>query len=565
MFYKVGYFTPKQIEQVEPGDKKGATVGDSRLPEVFKQALVAASCSQIGSVFSPNVTLKGAAGAAAGIGLAGLASTTGATVGLHEVVGHGLLGFKLTSESGDPTYSVAGWEQFQKMEHAGSFKDGLVDFFKWIGGVNNSQFAGMTYYPASQPNGIGHAMGVDGRSAWMSIAGSLPGLALDTVSVIGGVYLRKRSPMLGNMLLGFGLCDNLINSTYALSAAVMSDSQLRTEAASGHDFANFSLKISDLSGIPAHTIAVTTGVFWLLFVPLIAGLTFWHTKSDIGEAVPDVLALRHWILKAEKDPKIRRKLERYYKAYPKRELLAKIKVEELGKHPLFTDFIGYLLEQVPGHALDQCKKEILASWEKNLASDRIQTALTGTTAVGTVAAVASQTLDILSLAIPSIQSAATILGYISPLFIGASVISSAYQVYKDFQCPDSNVPKAAKIYSVARLVLTIALAALAIVAIFVPGVNAAFLGALAIGGILNIALSYRRTQLIRRQFKLQQSLSPEVWSVMYPLWQQHQKTAKGKPMNKALSTWTRRVSKKVDLEWVNNTILPVKPTLKFSA
>ena len=155
-------------------------------------------------------------------------------------------------------------------------------------------------------------------------------------------------------------------------------------------------------------------------------------------------------------------------------------------------------------------------------------------------------LSFLALATPSLQSAATMLGYVSIVFIGASVLSSAYQLYKDFRCPDFIVPIAAKMLSVAHLVSTIACASLIIAAFFVPGLNLIFFAVLIVGCIVNIVLSHRRAQVIRRQFALTQALSAEVWNVMYPLWKNHQWS--GKPMGRVLKKWSDLVSKKVDLQ-----------------
>jgi hypothetical protein len=544
-------FKTQPVEPEKSEDRPSETFGESKIPEVFKNAAVSAASFQKGLEWTPRRVRKNAGDdLAAPIGglAAILACTTGATVALHEVAGHGLLGIELTKHSGrSPTYWVQGWDNFNKIGQANSFKEGLGAFFHWLFPFSDSgKFAGITYPSPHQPNGIGESMGRNGRSAWISVAGSLPGLALDAFSVVGGMFLRKRSPVLGNLMVGFGLTNNMINASYPISAAMMSNSQLAKNGAAGHDFANFALKMSGLTGIPARGIAVGAAAFWTAFIPMLAAAAYLHTRSQIADVVPDFLALKHRVQKAESDPKIAAALEKYYEAYPHKEKLAKVLVEDLPTSPLFYDFLSYLLEKIPVTSLEECKKEILASWDKSVPQDQVQTAFTLISLTGTGAAVASKILSVLSLAHPALHTAAAALGAIAPVFIGASVISAGYEVYKDFQCPDAVIPKAAKMLSIAKLVATIACAALMIAALFVPVLNIAFVGALILlGACLDIGLSYGRSRLIREQFAFQKAMSPEVWNVMFPLWQSHES---GKlKMNRALKTWADCVSKKLDL------------------
>ena len=515
-----------------------------KIAQMFNNAKVSAFCAQKENGNTANRRVKEAISLCGGGELALFAKSTGATTGLHEVVGHGLLGYGLTSHSSDPQYGVDGWDNFHKMTRAHSFQGGLMGFFQWL--FLGTGAGWTSHSSSSQPNGLGQAMGPSGQDAWISVAGSLPGLALDTLSVTGGMHLKKRSPILGNALVGFGLADNMMNAAYPISAAAMSTSQMRTAASNGHDFANFALQMSTVTGIPAQDIAISTAVFWTGFVPVVAGASYLHTKSQIKDVVPDALALKHWIQTTGNDPKVAELLKKYYEAYPQKKLLEKIKIEELHTSPVFVDFINYLLETMPEKTLDISKKEILSNWEKKLPKDRVQTALTTASVIGLITAVTSKILSFLALATPSLQSAATMLGYVSIVFIGASVLSSAYQLYKDFRCPDFIVPIAAKMLSVAHLVSTIACASLIIAAFFVPGLNLIFFAVLIVGCIVNIILSHRRAQVIRRQFALTQALSAEVWNVMYPLWKNHQWS--GKPMGRVLKKWSDLVSKKVDLQ-----------------
>ncbi len=518
------------------------TLVSSKIPEMFRNAKVSAFCTYKDGSPTLNWGLKTITGIGAGITTSILAETTGAATGLHEVVGHGLLGCELTSASTHPTYQIPAWDNFDKMTNSGSFKEGFINFYQWL----FSPSGGTTFHSSSDsPNEIGQKMGAEGQSAWISVAGSLPGLAVDTLAVTGGMQLRKRSPILGNTMVTFGLLNNMTAATYPISAAMMNHNQMEKAAENGHDFANFALQMSAVTGLPAQDIAISTAAFWTGFVPLVAAATYMHTKSHIVDVVPDVLALQHWIQKAETDPKTAQMLETYYQKYSKKEQLLKISEETLYANPIFIDFIDYLLDKIPSKTLNESKTEILANWEKNLPRDRIQTALTTTAVVGITAAVAAKLLGFLALATPSLQTAATVLTYLSPIFIGASVISAAYQVYKDFQCPDSIVPKKAKMLSIANLVMTIASAVLITTALFVPGLNLAFLGAILLGCIVNIALSYKRSQIIREQFAFTRAISPEIWNIMYPLWYRYEcsKADRGR----TLKTWTSCTSKNLNL------------------
>jgi len=541
-------FSKSKPPAAEPTEKAPQIFGDTKITGAFKNAAVSASLGFQGG--DPRLTggriVREVGGMMAGNLLSNLALSTGLTVGLHEVVGHGLLGIELTQQSGpSPTYQIDGWDNFNKIRAAGSFREGLSAFFHWLVPWDQGSTAGVTYHYPDQPNGIGQAMGTEGRDAWISVAGSIPGLALDSLSVIGGMHLRKRAPVLGSMLVGFGVTDHLMNAQYPITAAMMSDNELKANASSGHDFANFALQMSGCLGISAHDIAISTAVFWTAFVPIIAVAAYLHTRSHIGDVVPDVLALKRWVEKAKKDPKASAELEKYYQSFRDKKRLAAVKIEDLPTSSVFYDFLGSLLDKIPSQSLEECKKEILASWEKNLPRDRIQTALMAASAGGTAMAIATKTLDVLSLADSSLQTAATALSHIAPIFIAASVISAGYQVYKDFQCPDSVVPLSAKILSVAKLVLTVACAVLMTTMLFVPGLNLAFIGALVLGAIFNILLSYSRSQVIRDSFAFQKAISPEVWNVMYPLWKNHRETKT--PMCSVLKTWADCVSKKADL------------------
>ena len=558
-----------QKEEAPPKSKLNTSTLMSRL---YNHPAAAAACTYDGYALpSTKYRAKQIGGAAGGAVVSALASTTGPMVTLHEVVGHGMLGYDLTyryGSNGNPTFQVDGWDNFKALGHSSSFGDGCSNFFRWISGydIQGDGFAG--FANRGQPLGpseIGKAMGSDGQSAWISVAGSLPALAVDTIAVVGGMQLRNRHPVIGNMMVGFGLTDNMVNAVYPISAAMMNSSEMQAEANHGHDFANFSVKMSNITGLSAEAIAISTAVAWTAFVPIVAGLAYLHSKSNAGDVVPDALAMRHWIQKATRDPQVAKELNKHLGAFRgKKELLElsekalsgeKLNGEEIAElQSQSLGFISYLLDKVPPATLATCKNELLKSWETNIPEDKIQTALTIGAVAGSAAAVAAKFMTVLAeTSTPSLQAAATAMTYASPAFVSISVLSAGYELYKDLQCPDSVIPKKAKMLSAARLIVAVAYAALFITALFVPGLNFILIGAMVFGCITSILLSYYRAQIIKRQFALIKALEPETWNVMNALWLEHRKKPAGTKMSRPLAHWV-------------DTVLPVqkKPALDLS-
>lgn len=533
------------------------------IPQLFKERHVAAACRLKEYYALPREKIRMLTGIMGGDLLGNLIETTGPAVAVHEFVGHALLGMEMTNRYAPgqgPTYQVDGWDNFQAIGKAGSFQDGLIAVLNWLSGYDTygDGASGKTYWghPLG-PNPIGKAMGPDGQSAWISIAGSLPMLAIDTLSAVGGVLLSRRSPTIGSMLATMGIVNSLGNSAYPISAALMSPAELQRPALAGHDFANFANHMSPLLGMSAEAVAIATAAIWTPIVPLAALAAYLHTRSHAANIVPAALAVKHWLQKGETDPKIAKELERLFHTFrDKKEL------EEICQKVLASDgdlltgdaieqmqdiayrFIAHILDRLPSASLDSAKMEVLAEWEKNVKPDRLQTALTVTALLGSAAAVATKVMQVFADTItPSLLPAVTALTYASPIFAGVSTLSAGYQVYKDFKCPDTIVPKSAKILSVARLVASVACAVLITAALFAPGLNAVFFGALILGSILNIILSLARSSIVQRRFELMQALKPEVSNVMQALWLNHQRKPAGAKMSRALKTWVNCVKR----------------------
>ncbi len=397
-------------------------------------------------------------------------------------------------------------------------------------------------YPG-RPSGYtpaGKAMGADGSSAWISLAGSLPGLAIDSLAVVGGMFVKKRSPKVGSALVGMGLTDNFLSSQYPISAALMSDAQLHDPKIGGHDFANFAVRMGNILHMSAHSVAVTTAAIWSGFVPLLALGTYFYTKSHTTDAVPTKFAVQEWLTKAKTDPKMGAELKDYFRSFPGKAKLealmapaqvqTKEKARQIRKYT--TDFLDYLGTQIPVESLRKIKSELLETWAKQVKPDPWQKVFTAAAVTSVVASVSTKCLQVLSETIaPNLAPVATILTDLSPLFLLAATLSTGYQVYKDLNCPDSVVPHSAKMISIAILVTNVARIAIIATLLFVPGLNGLFVGALFVGTIVSVTLSFARLQIIRKQF---QKTHPEE-----PLWNPFEaKTSKFTPL---FERWIDRI------------------------
>lgn len=549
-----------------------------KLNQIFKNLNVTAAC-MVNPLQTPAKHLYRIVGGMIGGNLLScLCASTGPTVALHEIVGHGFLGLKSTNvyKSGaDPHFQIDGWDNFQEILKATSFKDRIVAIFNWIRGYdcNVPGFAGETYPGQPDgPNQLGQAMGQDGQSAWISVAGSLPGLTLDSLSVIAGMELKNRIPALSWMLIAMGLTDHVVTSYYPITAALMSQSEMQNQSLQGHDFANFAIRMGKVTGVSAQTIAISMATIWSTFVPLVAALAYLHSKSHAGDIVPDAIAMKEWMQKAEKDPKIAEELERLLAAYPQKDNLLEIEkmlsdetspltdeqIEIIQAYSL--DFVDYLFDKVPTNTIANEKLEILDSWQKNVKPDRIQAVSVAFSLASSITTIASRIFQILSTTIaPTLAVASTILTYSAPAFAITSALSFGHRIVQDFKCPDSVVPKSAKILSVATLVTAATSAVLIALATFMAGLNMAMFGVLIFGTLANIACSYARSRIIQGQFVLSQAVKPEVMNVMHALWLKHLAKPAGAKMNETLKNWVNIVHPEKAISRTQQLPNPWKP------
>ncbi|MDF1757159.1 MAG: hypothetical protein P1U74_02540 [Legionellaceae bacterium] len=449
---------------------------------------------------SRNKALGTILAAASGVMGPWICLSTGASVALHEVVGHGLLGIGLTSSypSGSgPTYWVAGFDQFHRMEHAQTPASGIKEFFSWmfVPHSDNGVSGTTSRTSAVQPNGIGNYLGVDGRSAWISIAGSVPGLFVNTLFVSAGMSIRKKHPRMALALIIFGLENSLIEASYAISAACMSNSALRENASHGHDFANFAVRMSSITGMSPSLIAISTALFWTGFVPLIALGIYFYQESHKLDVVSDQFAIEYLITNIKTDEvNLQDKICEFYE---------KDDFNLLNKSKILKDQLlyEYLIENLPEKLIFDAKIKVLELWQPKLKPSRTEKLLSLSMFLMVAIGISVQIMAILSATIlPVLLPAVLVLQSILPVLGVISIACGVYETNKELTCPSIQVPMLAKILSILKLCVTTTMVGLLIVATFVPGMQFIFLPVVLIGSIASLGLGFGKECVIKKAF-----------------------------------------------------------------
>lgn len=486
-----------------------------------------------------------------------LYQSTGLDPGLHEVAGHVFLGFNQVLEypkGSGPSFQVDGWDNFKALKDAPTFKQGIIELFRFLTGYdrNHDGNAGVAYQGSNaRLNNLGQKLGFEGSRAWISLAGSIPGLFFNTITVASGIKLFNRSPILAGTMITFGSVNHLSSSFYPISAAFMSKNVLLQQAARGHDFASFAVRIGELTHVSPQKIAMGTAALWSAILPAIALIVYLKTKGSDTEVVSDAIAIRHWILKASTDPATAQELQGYINKYPEKEKLVRLNqkafsenspyLKELGEE--FFNFVNFLLDEVPISTLNNAKIEILKNWESHSVTDLTQEILSKISFAVSISSLASKVLYLLgTTTMPSLLKWAERCSTFSTLFIGVSVISTGYGVYKDSQSAPHALPKSAKMMNIAKLVISIASTVLFITASFTPGVNTVFIGVPLIAEILSIVIDYARARSMQHRFKLLQAIEPQTWKMMLHA---YKKTRRGANENASLDQWREFVEEAV--------------------
>ena len=474
-----------------------------------------------------------------GLTAATLIETTGGGTFLHEVGGHAYTGGGLTGNYPNgihPNYQVDGIDNFNEMKNANTIQGKLTGLGHWLTSydANKDGFAGYCYSRSGSdgPNELGKAMGEPKRNAWISLSGSIPGLALNSLAVMGGMQIKDKHPAAGYALMGTGMTLHLMSSAYPISAAVMSNEQIIQKAGTGHDFANFAYQMSKVSNIPPQGIAIATAAIYTGIVPAIAIGMYLHQKAHKTDIVPEHLALEHWLSKSVKDPKIDEKFMKLYQKYPRKEELQKAVIavleidEKYRTNPKSVStaeikaanstlieerkkFNNYLIKKLDKKIIQENKNEILGEWQKLQKSDKLQQLLEKLSVAGMVGASITPVVSVLGQTIvPALGAAGTALTYASPALAACGTAKTAYDTYKDLKSPDTQVPKKAKAISIGQTVASTAGVTALAISLLVPGAGMLLIPALIGTTVTGVGLSIAKNNIIKKNFYQQNGLEP---------------------------------------------------------
>ncbi|MEN9344039.1 MAG: hypothetical protein RLZZ453_826 [Chlamydiota bacterium] len=490
---------------------------------------------------------------AAGILSVFLAATTGVTTAVHEVLGHGFLGFKSVYNyywrGSSPTYTVIGWENFKDIGKAHSFGEGITAFFRWILGMHSVNGAD-GWANRGSPSGntdFGKALGAQGRDVWISLTGSIPMLVVDAaMAALGGHWLAKGNrSRLAPALLSFACTDNLINSLYPLDAAIKTP-QVADKELPGHDFANVALKLSNIIHIPAEAIAIGVAGFWMTGVPFVGLASYFATRGSLIHSISDTAALSHWLSTLENHPTERHRFEElealYYKKQPK--LFSVKGFQKAVRHHLldplhckqYNAFFTFLMEQIPRKVLNQAKQEILDRSQMPIEKHKVL--FFGASVLTTLLSIVTSVLHHLALwGMSGLGLALDILKPFTSLGLLLGIFGAAYQVHQDCFINKEKTPTSVKAISLARFGLTIISTALSLALLFLPFVNLIVIGAVLLVGVINVVLSMARTAILIRRFKLAQATEPSHVKIM----QKWLSMFKKRPLPTRLKKWVALV------------------------
>jgi len=441
---------------------------------------------------------------------------------IHEAVGHCLLGFRSTylyARGAGPGYVVCSWEAFKE--------GGFNGWLHWL--FNNDGIAGLAWRKSREVNALGEYLGVEKREAWISLSGSIPGFFINAAAVSTGMVVREKIPVLGYGLVALGLTQHAANSVYPWSAAMMSSETLATKVGSGHDFANFAARVSRLTSLSPKTVAITTATVWTSSIPLLAFSIYLFQKSRDRNLVSDREALQHWILQSSIDDKKAERLKELYEKYRR------------GSAP----FYNVLLKELSKDEIKKSKEEILSQWAHLYPQDKVQTVLNTVSvisgAVATVISLSSKVFEILGqTTVPVLAPIARGSAHLSPILGTVSLLSEVYEVHKDLKISSELVPKAAKVLSVAKLVVAVAGSTLLIVGSFIPGINLFIICGIALGTGGTIVFALCKNIVVQRRFKLYQSIQPARCDLMLEFARRHRKS-KDAGIRKEVTQWVKNI------------------------
>jgi len=462
-------------------------------------------------------------GAVGGLALACATRIASLSTLIHEAVGHCLLGYRLTHSyrSGEaPRFIIFPWMALRE--------GGIKEWIRWF--VHSNSFVGLSSRENGTVNALGSYLGIDKREAWISFSGSVPGFCMNVAAVSGGMALRKQAPGLGHSLLALGLTQHACDSLSSWAAALMPRAMLVSSERPTNDFANFAARVGNLLSCSPKVVAIATAVMWTVSLPLMALGLYVFQKSRDKSVVSDREILQHWIAQSSDDKEKAARLE---------------KVCEKCRAGNAT-FYEVLSTELTKDEIKETKREIVAEWSRAYPDDKVQTALNLVSAVsGALTAVTSSSfkaLEVLGKTIaPALSSVAPICSHISPVFRVISLASEVYEVHKDMKISSDLMPRAAKVITVAKLVAAVAGATLILVGTFVPGANILIFSGIVLGNGGGIVLAICKNVVVKRRFKLYQSIQPTTCDLMLKLAHKYRGADANAAIQRELETWIGNV------------------------
>ncbi|MDP7037606.1 MAG: hypothetical protein QGI45_00485 [Myxococcota bacterium] len=471
-----------------------------------------------------------AIGAGGVLGYMGL--TTGVSTYVHEYWGHVLLGGELTHDydhGHEPTWEV---HAFDESHHIGdaSTPEGKIDaLLDWVSRPHTQGDGVLGYARFStshaHPNELGEHMGEDGADAWLSMAGPLAELGMCSLAYLAGNKVADKRPVLGYTIMSMGMASHATHCLYPLSAAQMTHGELLEASHTGHDYANIAVKMSEVTGVDATTLAVGTAAAYIGFLPAVAVGMYLHQKRHNETAVSTSMAMQHWFSKAKDDPEIGKTFEEKYESYPDREkLVEKAQAyselfydhvkdpDSVDEHALAEAYVdldiecqrlnSYIFRSFDKKTQGALKNEVLQKWNELLASDPYQQAIERLSVAGMGLAATTPIVKTLGQTIvPAVGGVGSAMSASVPVLASFGAVRDGYKLFKDLQTPSHVVPTKAKVASAGKYASSFFGAAAITAAVTVPGAALAFVPA-AIGCVASsLGFGYARHKILKGRLR----------------------------------------------------------------
>lgn len=337
-----------------------------------------------------------------GTGLLGgiLVRTSGLSSYIHEYYGHVCLGAQLTSNKVEYDVKIAAFEDFKNLSRIRSLWERVVlffDFLLWSGRYRSGQ-SGLTSLQKTDPNALGKALGEQGREAWISLSGPLSELLLSTGLFVTGLAHLENRPFLASALASFGLKCWFDMLEYPWSSPIsLAHSGPLPPGDYPHDFNNFAVKMSSITGMSQLSIADITAYSFTLF-PFVAGyFAYFQKANEVNLSDQEVV---HYMLQFTPDEHLKndQKISTLQKnfldvaqKYPKKEVLNKFQEDYINavkvyfqnlkkstrKSELETlivceknyaeqliDFDQYMLKQISSETIKQAQQQIATEFAR---------------------------------------------------------------------------------------------------------------------------------------------------------------------------------------------------------